>query len=162
VTRPRRAPLPRPQTVSLRVDRAGRISILKHRYRVGRHLTGEAVTIESAEGLLHVTHNGGVVATHARRHLIEDDDKMNRRSQAARPARPTKGAEVHRIVDRSEGISFAGTGYRVSNRFIGSTVGVRLVDDTVQKPTSRSCISTRVNRAARFRSRQTAHLESSS
>lgn len=126
------APPHRPQTVSRRVDRAGRISILKHRYHVGRHLTGEVVTIESAEGLLHVTHNGVVVATHARRHLIEDDDKMDRRSKAARPARPTKGAEVHRIVDRSGGISFAGTGYRVGNRFIGSTVGVRLVDDTVQ------------------------------
>jgi hypothetical protein len=39
---------------------------------------------------------------------------------------------VLRIVDRSGGVSFAGTGYRVGNRFIGSTVGVRLVGDTVQ------------------------------
>jgi hypothetical protein len=125
-------PPPRPQTVSRRVDRAGRISILKRRYHVGRHLTGEAVTIESADGLLHISHNGVVVATHARRHLVDDDDKMDRRAKATRPARPTKGKEVLRIVDRSGGVSFAGTGYRVGNRFIGSTVGVRLVGDTVQ------------------------------
>jgi transposase InsO family protein len=125
-------PPPRRMTVSRRVDGAGRISILKHRYHVGRLLTGEAVTIESVDGLLHISHNGVVVATHARRHLVDEDDKMDRRSKAARPARPTKGGEVLRIVDRSGGVSFAGTGYRVGNRFIGSTVGVRLVGDTVQ------------------------------
>ena len=124
---------PRPKTVTRRVDRAGRISILKHRYHVGRHLSGEAVTIESAGGLLHISHNGVAVATHARRHLIDDDDKMDRRPQhARRPAPPTKGAEVLRIVDKHGSISFAGTGYRVGNRFIGSTIGVRLVSDTVQ------------------------------
>ncbi|MDQ3659610.1 MAG: IS481 family transposase [Actinomycetota bacterium] len=125
-------PPPRPKTVSRRVDRAGRISILKHRYHVGRHLTGEAVMIESKDGLLHVTHNGAVVATHARRHLIDDDDKMDRRSKATRPSASTKGGEVLRGVDKHGSISFAGTGYRVGNRFIGRTVGVHLVGDTVQ------------------------------
>jgi transposase InsO family protein len=123
---------PRPRVVSRRVDRAGRISILKHRYHVGRHLTGEAVTIESADGLLHVSHNGVVVATHARRHLIDDDDKMDRRTKVARPAQPTKGGEVLRIVDKHGSISFAGSGYRVGNKFVGTTVGVRVVSDTVQ------------------------------
>jgi hypothetical protein len=125
-------PPPRPKTVSRRVDRAGRISILKHRYHVGRHLTGEAVAIESSDGLLHVSHNGVVVATHARRHLVDDDDKMDRRPKAARPSKPTKGGEVLRGVDRSGSVSFAGTAYRVGNRFIGQTVGVRLFGDTVQ------------------------------
>jgi hypothetical protein len=125
-------PPPRPKTVSRRVDRAGRISILKHRYHVGRHLTGEVVTIESRDGLLHVSHNGVVVATHARRHLSDDDDKMDRRAKASRPAAPTKGGEVLRVVDGSGGVSFAGTMYRVGNRFRGETVGVRLVGDTVQ------------------------------
>jgi len=125
-------PPPRPKTVSRRVDRAGRISILKHRYHVGRHLTGEAVTIESSDGLLHVNHNGVVVATHARRHLVDDDDKMDRRPKVARPSKPTKGGEVLRGVDRSGSVSFAGTAYRVGNRFIGQTVGVRLFGDTVQ------------------------------
>ena len=126
-------PAPRKKVVGRRVDRHGRISILKHRYHVGRHLAGEAVTIESADGLLHVTHNGVVVATHARRHLIDDDDKMDRRPlHARRPAQPTKGSEVLRIVDKHGSVSFAGTNYRVGNGYRGRTVGIRLVGDTVQ------------------------------
>jgi transposase InsO family protein len=129
---PEQEPTPRPKTVTRRVDRAGRISILKHRYHVGRQLAGESVTIESADGLLHISHNGVVVATHARRHLIDDDDRMDRRAKVTRPENPTKGAEVLRIVDPSGGVSFAGTSYRVGNRFRRQTVGVRLVGDTVQ------------------------------
>ncbi len=126
-------PAPRKKVVGRRVDNAGRISILKHRYHVGRHLSGEAVTIESADGLLHITHNGVVIATHARRHLIDDDDKMDRRPQhARRPAQPTKGTEVLRIVDPHGSVSFAGTGYRAGNPYRGQTVGIRLVGDTVQ------------------------------
>jgi transposase InsO family protein len=119
-------------TVGRRVDRAGRISILKHRYHVGRHLAGQGVTVESADGLLHVSHNGVLVATHARRHLAEHDDRMDRRAKASRPARPTTGDEVCRKVDPSGSVSFAGTSYRVGNRYIGHVVGVRLVADTVQ------------------------------
>jgi hypothetical protein len=118
-------------TVGRRVDRAGRISILKHRYHV-RHLAGQGVTVESADGLLHVSHNGVLVATHARRHLAEHDDRMDRRAKASRPARPTTGDEVFRKVDPSGSVSFAGTSYRVGNRYIGHVVGVRLVADTVQ------------------------------
>jgi len=139
--------------VSRRVDRTGRISILKHRYHVGRHLSGEAVTIESADGLLHISHNGVVVATHARRHLIDDDDKMDRRPRHARKlAQPTKGAEVLRIVDKHGSVSFAGTGYRVGNKFIGSTVGVRLVGDTVQITLDGSLL--RTHRARHDRSKE--------
>jgi urease accessory protein UreE len=82
--------------------------------------------------LLHVSHHGVVVATHARRHLLEDDDKMDRRPKASRPARPTAGNEVLRKVDPHGSVSFAGTCYRVGNRHCGQTVGVRLVGDTVQ------------------------------
>jgi hypothetical protein len=129
----KRLTAPPEPVVGRRVDRAGRISILKHRYHVGRHLAGETVTIESADGLLHISHNSVVVATHARRHLIDDDDRMDRRPQhARRPTQPTKGGEVLRIVDKHGSISFAGTGYRVGNRFVGATIGVRLVGDTVQ------------------------------
>ena len=119
-------------TVSRRVDRAGRISILKHRYHVGRHLAGQQVSVESADGLLHVTHDGVLVATHARRHLAEDDDRMDHKAKASRPARPTTGTEVLRKVDTSGSVSFAGTLYRVGNRYTGEVVGVRVVDDTVQ------------------------------
>jgi len=122
----------RPRMVGRRVDRAGRISILKHRYHVGRHLAGQQVSVESKDGLLHVTHNGVVVATHARRHLADDDDRMDRKARAARPSRPTAGGVVLRKVDPTGSVSFAGTNYRVGNRYRGQTVGVRLVADTVQ------------------------------
>lgn len=122
---------PKPKSVGRRVDHAGRISILKHRYHVGRHLTGQSVRVESKDGLLTVTHNDVVVATHARRHLIEDDDRMDRTAKV-RPARPTKGGEVLRVVDCSGSLSFAGAAYRVGNKYIGQIAGVRLVADTVQ------------------------------
>jgi hypothetical protein len=125
-------PQPRPRVVGRRVDRAGRISILKHRYHVGRYLAGQTVSVESTDGLLHVTHNGVLVATHARRHLADDDDRMDRRAETSRPQRPTRGDEVLRKVDSSASVSFAGTSYRAGNRYIGQVVGVRLVGDTVQ------------------------------
>ena len=79
-----------------------------------------------------MTHNGVLVATHARRHLAEDDDRMDRRAKATRAARPTSGGEVLRKVDPSGSVSFAGTTYRAGNRSIGQVVGVRVVGDTVQ------------------------------
>jgi transposase InsO family protein len=123
---------PSAHTVARRVDHAGRISILTHRYHVGRHLAGQAVSVESADGLLHVSHDGVVVATHARRHMAEDDDRMDRRVKAARASRPTVGGEVLRKVDPSGSVSFAGKTYRAGNRSIGLVVGVRVVGDTVQ------------------------------
>jgi len=125
-------PRPSGHTVWRRVDRAGRISILKHRYHVGRHLAGQRVVAESVDGLLQVSHDGVLVATHARRHLPEDDARMDRRAKASRPARPTTGDEVLRRVDTWGSVSFAGTGYRVGNRYAGQIVGVRVVADTVQ------------------------------
>ncbi len=88
--------------------------------------------MESADGLLHVTHGGVLVATHARRHLEEDDDRIDRRAKATRPARPTAGTEVLRKVDASGSVSFAGTLYRVGNRYARRVVDVRVVGDTVQ------------------------------
>jgi hypothetical protein len=129
---PPQEPQPQPRVVGRRVDQKGRISILKHRYHVGVYLARQAVTVESKDGLLHVSHNGVVVATHARRHLLDDDDKMDRRAKSSRPARPTIGDEVLRKVDPHGSVSFAGTCYRVGNPYSGHTVGVRLVGDTVQ------------------------------
>jgi hypothetical protein len=127
-------PAPRRSThvVARRVDSAGRISILKHRYHVGRHLAGQKVAVESVDGLLQVTHDGVVVATHARRHLADDDARMDRRAKASRPSPPTTGGEVLRKVDTSGSLSFAGTSYRVGNRHVGDVVGVRVVGDSVQ------------------------------
>jgi hypothetical protein len=90
------------------------------------------VAVESVDGLLQVTHDSVLVATHARRHLPEDDARMDRRAKASRPARPTAGDEVLRRVDTWGSVSFAGSGYRVGNRYAGQVVGVRVVSDTVQ------------------------------
>jgi hypothetical protein len=114
------------------VDVGGRISVLKFRYHVGKHLAGCTVEVENAEGLLHVTHNGVLVATHAKRHLDEDDARFEGRSKATRPSAPTVGFEVLRSVDTSGSVSFAGIGYRVGNRYKGQEAGVRVVGDTVQ------------------------------
>jgi transposase InsO family protein len=129
---PQGEPQPARPTVTRRVDRAGRISILKHRYHVGRHLAGQRVDVESVDGLVQVTRDGVLVATHARRHLPEDDARMDRRAKASRPSRPTAGDEVLRRVDTWGSVSFAGTGYRVGNRYAGQIVGVRVVADTLQ------------------------------
>lgn len=119
--------------VTRRVDDKGRISILNNRYHVGRYLAGQSVRAESCDGLLNISHNGVVVATHAKRHLQEDDERMDRRAKVTKPASPTKGNEVFRGVDAKSGsLSFAGTSYRVGNRYRGMLAGVRLVGDTVQ------------------------------
>jgi transposase InsO family protein len=130
---PPEQPLPSHQrAVTRHVDRMGRISILKHRYHVGRFLVGELVTVVSNNGLLNVTHNGVVVATHAKRHTAEDDERMERRFKVSKPSRPTVGDEVARKVDSSGYVSFAGTAYRAGMDHVGEIAGVRLVDDTVQ------------------------------
>jgi len=126
------SPPPARRRVRRVVDQAGRISVLTFRYHVGRHLAGCSVEVENSAGLLHISHNGVLVATHAKRHLDDDDVKFEGRPKAIRPARPTTGNEVLRIVDNSGSVSFAGTGYRVSNKFKGQEAGVRLVGDTVQ------------------------------
>ena len=114
------------------VDSGGRVRVLAFRYHVGRHLHGARVEVASDGGLLHFTHHGVVVATHAKRHLDEDDAKFEGRPRALRASRPTTGDEVTRMVDCSGSVSFAGTGYRVGNRYRGQKVGVRIVGDTVQ------------------------------
>jgi transposase InsO family protein len=125
-------PPPRARTVRRVVDAAGRISVLTFRYHVGKHLSGCSVEVENTAGLLHVSHNGVLVATHAKRHLDDDDVKFEGRPKAIRPKPATKGGEVTRIVDTWGSVSFAGTGYRVGNKLRGREVGVRLVGDTVQ------------------------------
>ena len=60
------------------------------------------------------------------------DQQVDRRIKASRPAPPTTGDGVLRKVDTWGSVSFAGTGYRVGNRYTGQIVGVRVVEDTVQ------------------------------
>ena len=114
------------------VDDKGRVVVLHYRYHVGRAYVGESVSVTLENGLLSIRHRGVLVATHARRHLPEDDAKFTDRPKAVRAGRPTMGDEVARTVDTSGAVSFAGTSYRAGNNFKGRTAGVRLVGDTVQ------------------------------
>lgn len=125
-------PGPKPNMGVRIVDDKGRIKVVKHRYHVGVYLAGERVGVESNDGILTVTHNGVVVATHARRHLEEDDVLIDRRSKLLKASKPTKGDEVLRKVDSTGSVSFAGTNYRVGNRYRGVVAGVRIVGDTIQ------------------------------
>jgi transposase InsO family protein len=123
---------PRTRRVRRIVEKGGRITVLRFRYHVGKHLAGCPVEVENAEGLLHIWHNGVLVATHAKRHPDEDDVNFEGRSKVTRPAPPTTGSEVMRIVDSWGTVSFAATSYRVGNPYKGQEAGVRIVGDTVQ------------------------------
>jgi hypothetical protein len=125
-------PAPPRRSITRMVDSGGRVRVLAFRYHVGRHLKGQRVEVTNEDGLLHFSHNGALVATHARRHLAEDDAKFEGRPRALRPSRPTNGNEVIRTVDMSGAVSFAGIGYRAGNKLIGRLVGVRVVGDIVQ------------------------------
>jgi hypothetical protein len=114
------------------VDDKGRVVILHYRYHVGRAYVGEHVSVALENGLLSVHHQGVLVATHARRHLPEDDVKFTDRPKSIRAASPTRGEVVYRCVDTAGAVSFAGTSYRAGNNYKGRTAGVRLVGDTVQ------------------------------
>jgi hypothetical protein len=111
------------------VDEKGRVSVLRFRYHVGKAFVGESVDVTSEGGLLNVHHHGVVIATHAKRHLPEADEKFTDRPKAARP---TKGDEVLRAVDNQGAVSFAGISYRAGNPYRGMIAGVRIVGDTVQ------------------------------
>jgi transposase InsO family protein len=120
-----------PQRKSLArvVDDKGRVVVLHYRYHVGKAYVGETVAVSLDKGLLSVHHHGVLIATHARRHLPEDDAKFTDQPKAARP---TLGTEVLRTVDNQGAVSFAGTAYRVGNNYKGRVAGVRIAGDTVQ------------------------------
>ena len=106
--------------------------MLTFRYHVGKPFGGCTVEVENADGLLHITHNEVLVATHAKRHLDEDDARFEGGPKAARPSAPTVGFEVLRSVDTSGSVSFAGKGYRVGPLQGPRGGRVHVVGDTVQ------------------------------
>ena len=127
-------PAPGAPRLTRRVSDHGRISLLGFVYHVGRFLGGEAVEIEMGDdGLLSVFHRGVLVATHARRHLPEEEPAFWRAPLKARPkkTKPT-GITVIRKVDPAGSVSFAGSGYRVGNAYKRKDVEVKLLGDTVQ------------------------------
>lgn len=115
---------------SRRVSANGKVSLAGFGYHAGRWLAGQTVDITSRDGLVEVSHNGVLIATHARRHPPEKEPAVLRRQPRARPA--TSGPTVIRKVDSHGAVSFAGSSYQVGNAYKRRQVEVSVVGDTVQ------------------------------
>lgn len=115
-----------------RVGTDGKVSLLNFKYHVGRYLGGQSVELVLKDGLIEIFHHEVLVATHARRHLPEQDDDAMRHALAAPPRRPATDSVVVRKVDTNGTVSFAGANYRVGNAYKRRQVEVSLASDTVQ------------------------------
>jgi hypothetical protein len=74
-----------------------------------------------------------LIATHARRHAIDKEDAGLQRGRRLPPARKSvTAASVTRKVDSSGNVCFAGTSYRVGNKYRRRQVQVAVVGDTVE------------------------------
>jgi transposase InsO family protein len=124
-----RTPAPR---LLRRVLVDGKVSLLGFKYHVGRYLAGQRVELVTRDGLVEVFHDSVLVATHARRHLPEQEERVRQQALAAAPSRPATDRVVVRKVDHNGTVSFAGAAYRVGNAYRGRQVEVCLAGDTVQ------------------------------
>jgi transposase InsO family protein len=127
---------PSPQIVRLPgvqrwVDQHGLISLGGFRYRVPIVLAGEPVEAVAADHLVRIFHRDVLVAEHVQRRKPEKDLKPWRQG-SRRPRRATDGLVVTRVVDSSGYVSFAGTNYRVGNRWRGRSAQVCIVAGSVQ------------------------------
>ena len=131
---------PAPQIVRLPgvrrwVDQHGLISLAGFRYRVPIVLAGEPVEAVAADHLVRIFHREVLVAEHVQRRKPDTGDPQQQvrlRQGSRRPRRATDGLTVTRVVDSSGYVSFAGTNYRVGNRWRGRPVQVCIVADSVQ------------------------------
>ena len=128
---PHAAEAPAPRLIR-RVLVDGKVSLLNFKYHVGRYLTGQSVELVCHDGLIEIFHDGVLIATHARRHLPEQDERVQRQALATAPTRPTADRVVIRKVDHNGVVSFAGADYRAGNAYKGRQVEVCLAGDTVQ------------------------------
>jgi hypothetical protein len=114
------------------VDQAGRIGLGGFRYHVGRFLAGELVEVVCRDGLVEISRQGVIVATHAQRRP-PGAPRAERPSPGLRRKRTaTVGTAVRRIVDNSGTLSFAGTNYRVGHAYRRRSVEVAIVGGSVQ------------------------------
>jgi hypothetical protein len=116
------------------VDQQGLISLGGFRYRVPIVLAGEPVEAVAADHLVRIFHREVLVAEHVQRRKpdIGDQQEVRLRQGSRRPRQPTDGMAVTRVVDSCGYVSFAGTNYRVGNRWRGRPVQVCLVAGSVQ------------------------------
>jgi len=118
-----------------RVGRNGRISFAAASYAAGVWLAGQDVTVVCDGGLVHLSHRGVLIATHARRHSPDRQSAgMHRGTRPpAPPGKPTASAvSVTRKVDSGGNVCFAGTTYRAGSKFRRRQVQVAVVGDTVE------------------------------
>jgi transposase InsO family protein len=118
-----------------RVGRNGTISFASVSYRAGVWLAGQDVHVVCDGGLVQIHHRGVLIATHARRHEPGKQQAGMRRvtRPRERPLRATASAvSVTRKVDSSGQVSFAGTNYRVGNKYKRRQVQVAVVGDFLE------------------------------
>lgn len=121
-----------------RVNGNGQISFATARYMAGKWLAGENVEITCEDGVVEISHCGVVVASHARLHDPAKQAKAIARGNSKAPvvrasSRPSpSAASVTRKVDSSGNVSFAGTSYRVGNKYKRRSVQVAVVGGTVE------------------------------
>jgi transposase InsO family protein len=116
-----------------RVSTKGTISFAAAQYKAGAWLAGQEVEVVCDSGLVQLHHRGVLIATHPRRHPLDKQDAGMTRGRRLPPA-PTAvtAASVTRKVDSSGNVCFAGTSYRVGNKFRRRQVQVAVVRDTVE------------------------------
>jgi Integrase core domain len=136
-----------------RVGRNGLISFAAAPYRAGVWLAGEDVTVICDGGLVHLHHRGVLIATHARRHPIDKQTAgLHRRKHPTPAKRPSAtAASVTRKVDSSGNVSFAGTSYRVGNKFRRRQVQVAVIGETIEVSVGEELIRTHPIRHDRTR-----------
>ncbi len=127
------APVAVDAVTTRRVSAGGTISFATATYKAGRWLAGQTVEVVCEHGLVHLSHRGTLIATHARRHPVEREIAGLERGRRLPPA-PSKvtAASVTRKVDSSGNVCFAGTTYRVGSKFRRRQVQVAVVGDTVE------------------------------
>ncbi len=124
-----------PASATRRVGRNGMISFASVAYRAGVWLAGQDVHVVCDGGLVQLHHRGVLIATHARRHDLGKQQAGMRRvtQRRERPPRATASVvTVTRKVDSSGNVSFAGTNYRVGNKYRRRQVQVAVVGDHLE------------------------------
>ena len=84
-----------------------------------------------ATDCIEVFHDGVLVATHARRHVLDEEMRLHRAAIGASDPAPA-GPVVIRKVNSQGSVSFAGTQYRVGNPYRRRSVELTVTRDTVQ------------------------------
>ena len=126
------APAADPHAVTRRVGHSGKISLCGELYHVGTYLAGETVDLELTEGLVHVSHRGVLVASHARRRPPVGNRSVERAPRVRHARSQDATDSVVRLVDTTGYVSFAGTGYWLGTHHRGQQVEVRRVGDNVE------------------------------